>query len=401
LLQGIAFIPLCQEVVKIKMSSHNQKDHYKAIEDVHVNLDNRNHAIDEYGYGPMNPNEKSEDFWQKKADLWDNTIVEAKKSRCYNCAAFNQTPEILKAMGEALGPVGDKIVETANLGFCELFYFKCAGERTCDAWLTNGPLKEEAPANATGPAIPGTGDDPQAFPRGEPLKKYKKKTNKEQYAQTMDVELLRRKTPMMESIASYMKSKNITEAPLLQGYGRRTRFNKETGRKISAEDAGAKIARVDKEHDLHHSYDLDGSSLYTVRNRNTGISSATIYGKRNYKTGVFDIDTTDSTGKGPKVHKVYKKILQSGHSTALVGHAHTSGGQKLWQNLSKERGVNIHGWIGGKKGKPVNLDPRDPEETHVSYDEVERDRDPSAREILKTKLVASISQPKKVVRRKS
>ncbi len=107
------------------MSSHNQKDHYKAIKDVHVNLDNRNHAIDEYGYGPMNPNEKSEDFWQKKADLWDNTIEEAKKSRCYNCAAFNQTPEILKAMGEALGRVGDKIVETAKLGFCECFFWFC------------------------------------------------------------------------------------------------------------------------------------------------------------------------------------------------------------------------------------------------------------------------------------
>ena len=266
-------------------------------------------------------------------------------------------------------------------------------------------VQEEAPANSAGGGnIAGLGVGPQGEPgiAMNPRMKYKRKNKKGEDSMSSQISFMRRATPMMESIVSYMKSKNITEAPLLQGYGRRTRFNKETGRKISAEDAGAKIARVDKEHDLHHSYDIDGSSLYTVRNRNTGISSVTIYGKRNYKTGVFDIDTTDSTGKGPKVHKVYKKILQSGHSTALVGHAHTAGGQKLWQNLSKERGVNIHGWIGGKKGKPVNLDPRDPEETHVSYDEVERDKDPSAREILKTKLVASISQPKKkVVRRKS
>jgi hypothetical protein len=175
-----------------------EKKHYEAIKDIHVNLDNRNHAIDEYGYGPMNPNEDSRDFWQKKADLWDNTIEEAKTSRCYNCSAFNQTPEVMKAMAEGLGPAGAKIVDKANLGFCELFSFKCAGERTCDAWLTNGPLKEDAIANVTGSAIPGTGDDPQAFPRGEPLKRYKKKNEKGQDTQEAGISLMRRATPMME-----------------------------------------------------------------------------------------------------------------------------------------------------------------------------------------------------------
>jgi pSer/pThr/pTyr-binding forkhead associated (FHA) protein len=36
---------------------------------------------------------------------------------------------------------GKKINQLANLGFCELFWFKCAGDRTCDAWLMGGPLK--------------------------------------------------------------------------------------------------------------------------------------------------------------------------------------------------------------------------------------------------------------------
>lgn len=174
----------------------SDKKHYEAIKDVHVNLDNRNHAIDEYGYGPLNPKEKNDDFWNAKAKLWKTSVEEAKKSRCYNCAAFNQTPKILKDMGDALGPMGDKIVEKANLGFCEFFYFKCAGDRTCDAWITNGPLKEDAPANATA-GIPGTGDDPQAFPKGEPLEKYKKKTKKEQEAISDNIALLRRATPNM------------------------------------------------------------------------------------------------------------------------------------------------------------------------------------------------------------
>ena len=160
-----------------------EKDHYKAIDDVHVNLDNRNHAIEDYGYGPLNPNEDSTKFWKEKADLWETSVDEAKKSRCGNCAAFNKSKEILERIAENLGPAGKTITEKADLGFCEMFHFKCAAARTCDAWLMNGPITEEI-ANATGPAvnpaIPGTGDDPQAFPRAD--NKYKKQNEKDSSA---------------------------------------------------------------------------------------------------------------------------------------------------------------------------------------------------------------------------
>jgi hypothetical protein len=33
------------------------------------------------------------------------------------------------------------VVKRSNLGYCELFHFKCAGARTCDAWLVGGPIK--------------------------------------------------------------------------------------------------------------------------------------------------------------------------------------------------------------------------------------------------------------------
>ncbi len=36
-----------------------------------------------------------------------------------------------------------KIVNLADLGYCELFDFKCAGLRTCDAWITGGHLTDE------------------------------------------------------------------------------------------------------------------------------------------------------------------------------------------------------------------------------------------------------------------
>lgn len=133
---------------------HNQKDHYAAIEDVHVNLENRNHAFEEYGYGPLNPKEPSDDFWKQKAKVFNTTVEEAKKSRCGNCAAFNQSKEIMNRIADGLGPVGNVVTEKANLGFCEMFKFKCAAERTCDAWLVNGPINEEMNVGA----VAGTGD---------------------------------------------------------------------------------------------------------------------------------------------------------------------------------------------------------------------------------------------------
>ena len=51
---------------------------------------NRQKAIDEYGYGPLNPSMPNLKFWIKKAEEWNlDTIDEAKQSLCGNCAAFD------------------------------------------------------------------------------------------------------------------------------------------------------------------------------------------------------------------------------------------------------------------------------------------------------------------------
>jgi hypothetical protein len=115
--------------------------------DVHVNLKNRNHAIEDYGYGPLNPKEPSTDFWSAKAKMWAVTPVEAKKSLCSNCAAFIKTPQMLECLSKGIEseeqPHKDyskDVINAADLGYCELFHFKCAGSRTCDAWLVGGPI---------------------------------------------------------------------------------------------------------------------------------------------------------------------------------------------------------------------------------------------------------------------
>jgi len=33
------------------------------------------------------------------------------------------------------------VIDSAKLGYCELFDFKCAADRTCSAWLVGGPIK--------------------------------------------------------------------------------------------------------------------------------------------------------------------------------------------------------------------------------------------------------------------
>ena len=126
-----------------------------ATQNVSVNLENRNHAIKEYGYGPMNPLAPSAPFWTRLAKMWGTTPTEAKKSRCDNCSAFIQTKEMLACIEKGVGfdpdepPENNKaeavsakaVVASANLGYCQLFHFKCAGDRTCDAWLVGGPIR--------------------------------------------------------------------------------------------------------------------------------------------------------------------------------------------------------------------------------------------------------------------
>jgi hypothetical protein len=126
-----------------------------ATVDVALNTENRNIAIKERGYGPMNPGEPNKKFWQGIADLWGITPEEAKASRCGNCAAFIQTPKMLACIQNNLGLTEDyskeaasereenqsQTLQASDLGYCQLFAFKCAADRTCRAWLHGGPIK--------------------------------------------------------------------------------------------------------------------------------------------------------------------------------------------------------------------------------------------------------------------
>ena len=121
-----------------------------AITDLDLNTKNRNETIKEYAYGPANPgadDETTDNFWRQKADLWGCSVEMVKTMRCGNCSAFDQKPATVKAIADGIGPDGANIQKRSNLGYCELFEFKCAGDRTCDAWLGGGPMTEQKDIN--------------------------------------------------------------------------------------------------------------------------------------------------------------------------------------------------------------------------------------------------------------
>jgi hypothetical protein len=122
-----------------------------ATRDVEVNLRNRKKAIDKAGYGPLNPAEPDPEFWAAKADQWDVSPAQAKRQKCGNCAAFVQTSSMLKCIEAGLGegdPAGAwDTVQAGDLGYCEAFDFKCAAARTCDAWITGGPVTDASEAD--------------------------------------------------------------------------------------------------------------------------------------------------------------------------------------------------------------------------------------------------------------
>jgi hypothetical protein len=149
-----------------------------ATQNIDVNLEHRQIAIEKYGYGPLNPNNPNVKFWKAKQALWkEETIEAAKSARCNSCAAFNITTRILSCIEKGLAsdavpeemPVaeGEDIqtqapiidpelddtegadkdawdtIEAGKLGYCTMHKFKCAGSRTCNAWITGGPIKDK------------------------------------------------------------------------------------------------------------------------------------------------------------------------------------------------------------------------------------------------------------------
>jgi hypothetical protein len=115
--------------------------------DIALNLENRQKAIEVAKYGPLNPSEPNEEYWQTKADQFNTTVDQAKSALCGNCAFFVVKKMILDCIAKGIGEQTDQpdpfdTIDAGTLGYCEAFDFKCAAARTCDAWVGGGPIKD-------------------------------------------------------------------------------------------------------------------------------------------------------------------------------------------------------------------------------------------------------------------
>ena len=116
-----------------------------ATQDVKLNLTNRQNAIDTAMYGPMDIKNPG-DYWKNIAEKWGVDEQTARGETCGNCAAFNITSKMLECIAQGIGtePSSDPwdVIDAGDLGYCEIFKFKCNGNRSCSAHIDGGPIKD-------------------------------------------------------------------------------------------------------------------------------------------------------------------------------------------------------------------------------------------------------------------
>lgn len=120
-----------------------------ATHDIGVNLKNRQHAIDEYHYGPANP-DRPGDYWKELAKMWKIDEKTARTMQCANCGAFDVSDDMRLCIEDGIRGDDTTVadarapIDLADLGYCTFLKFKCAGTRSCSAWITGGPIVKDS-----------------------------------------------------------------------------------------------------------------------------------------------------------------------------------------------------------------------------------------------------------------
>ena len=74
-------------------------------------------------------------------------MEEAQQSLCGNCAAFDVRQDTLDCIAQGIDSESPEdaegVIDAGDLGYCKFLKFKCASRRTCDAWVTGGPLADK------------------------------------------------------------------------------------------------------------------------------------------------------------------------------------------------------------------------------------------------------------------
>ena len=75
-------------------------------------------------------------------------------------------------------------------------------------------------------------------------------------------------------------------------------------------------------------------------------------------------------------NKFYAWLIKNQGITLVSGSEQSAGGKKIWERLSKEPGIGVHGWINGKAvNLGPNLSPETEDDTHMTLGERRRAKD--------------------------
>lgn len=172
----------------------------------------------------------------------------------------------------------------------------------------------------------------------------------------------------MLTFAQFTKLHEIQSFDSDEGYRRKQKHGKYT-----IHDLGNKISTTKSGHDVYH--DKPGE-YYAVKN---GKIHLHISGNKDGKS-FATVQTKAYEGNTIKAHELYAHLIKH-HKLILTSGANQSeGGKKIWQRLSKVKGINVHGW---HKNEPININPLDDTETH-HHDK----KDKNLNYITKMRLVA-------------
>lgn len=148
---------------------------------------------------------------------------------------------------------------------------------------------------------------------------------------------------------------------------------------ISTMKNGAKVYHEKLSSDEH---------AYHVTHPKTGKTTIRLNTVKSGKA--HQIQTVAATKDNPtKVHHFYHHLLHH-HKYILTTNAQSHGGHKVWQKLSKMKGVNTHGWY---QGKAVNTDKHlKDSDSHASISDLKhagnKKEAQHAKSTMKMKLVA-------------
>ena len=112
----------------------------EATQNLELNLENRQAALDDKMYGPANPALDEEngnaEFWQKYAEKFNARVENVMTKRCANCTFFDRTDSVLECIATGIGddPAPETAIMGGERGYCQALDFKCASQRVCVVW---------------------------------------------------------------------------------------------------------------------------------------------------------------------------------------------------------------------------------------------------------------------------